>query len=452
MADSRPNIILMNCDDLGYGDLGCYGSTANRTPALDRVAAEGVRMTDFYMASPVCSPSRGAMMTGCYPPRIGFGQFEGRNVLFPGQAVGMSADEITVATLLRGRGYATAHVGKWHCGDQPAFLPTRHGFDEYFGLPYSNDMARVRFFEEKGRPHWPPLPLMRGEEVVQQQPEQASLTERYVEESVRFIRANRRRPFFLYFGHMHVHLPLIVGRRFLEQSRNGAYGAAVECVDWSVAVLMTELRRLGIDGETLFIFTSDNGSKAINGGSNGPLRGTKATTWEGGLRVPCLVRWPGVLPAGGVCREITTSMDFLPTLAGIAGAEPPRDRMLDGLDTLPLWREPAARGQRQEFFYYKGNGLAAVRQGRWKLHLAAGELYDLETDVGETTDVAKANAPVVDRLKARAEACREDIGDVLTGATGRNCRPIGRVANARPLTEYDPDHPYMVAIYDGQVG
>ena len=452
MSDSKPNIILMNCDDLGYGDLGCYGSAANRTPALDRAAAEGVRLTDFYMASPVCSPSRGGMMTGCYPPRIGFGCFENRGVLFPGQSVGLSPDEVTVADLLRSRGYATSHIGKWHCGDQPAFLPTRHGFDEYYGLPYSNDMGRSFFFERKGRPQYPPLPLLRGEEVIQEQPEQASLTERYTEEAVRFIRANRRRPFFLYFGHMHVHLPLIVSRRFLEQSQNGAYGAAVECIDWSVDVLTTELRRLGIDGQTIFIFTSDNGSKAINGGSNAPLRGTKNTTWEGGLRVPCIVRWPGVVPAGGVCREITTSLDFLPTLAGIAGAQPPRDRRIDGMDVLPLWRTPAAPGPRQDFFYYKRNQLEAVRSGRWKLHLATGELYDLETDVAETANVAASHPDVVDRVKVLADACRDDMGDTATGAVGRNCRPVGHVADARPLTQYDPNHPYMVAMYDGEVG
>ena len=231
----RPNIILINCDDLGYGDLGCYGSTINSTPALDRMAREGMRFTDFYMASPVCSPSRGAMMTGCYPPRIGFGAFEGRLVLFPGHAVGLNPEEITVARLLSDAGYATKLVGKWHCGDQPEFLPTRHGFDSYYGIPYSNDMGRQREDDT-----WPPLPLVRDEDVIQQQPDQAALTERYVEESVRFIRDNRDRPFFLYLAHMHVHLPIYPSARFMRESRNGRYGGAVACVDWATDVLLHE--------------------------------------------------------------------------------------------------------------------------------------------------------------------------------------------------------------------
>ena len=216
-AATRPNIILINCDDLGYGDLGVYGSTANKTPAIDRLAAEGVRFTDFYMASPVCSPSRGAMMTGCYPPRIGFGMFDGHMVLFPGQAVGLNPSEITIARLLKEAGYATSHIGKWHCGDQPEFFPTEHGFDEYYGLPYSNDMGRQH---HSWKPY-PPLPLMENGEVIEEQPDQASLTERYLERSLRFIRKNRDRPFFLYLAHMHVHLPHYAPERFRKQSYNG---------------------------------------------------------------------------------------------------------------------------------------------------------------------------------------------------------------------------------------
>ncbi|MCA1810294.1 MAG: sulfatase-like hydrolase/transferase, partial [Lentisphaerae bacterium] len=303
---ARPNIVLINCDDLGYGDLGCYGSTMHDTPALDRMAREGVRFTDFYMPAAVCSPSRGAMMTGCYPPRIGFGWFDNRWVLLPGHAVGLNPREITFAKLLQQAGYTTKLVGKWHCGDQPPFLPTRHGFDEYFGLPYSNDMGMgVRANDPPTRP---PLPLMRNEDVVQEQPDQASLTERYVQESVEFLRANRHRPFFLYLAHMYVHTPLFVPEVFMRQSRNRRYGAAVASIDWAAGALLHELERLGLDKNTLVIFTSDNGSTRLN--SNGGLRGWKGTTWEGGLRVPCIMRWPEKIPAGGECRALTTAMDF----------------------------------------------------------------------------------------------------------------------------------------------
>ncbi|MDP7134262.1 MAG: sulfatase-like hydrolase/transferase, partial [Planctomycetota bacterium] len=299
MTSARPNIILINCDDLGYGDLGCYGSEVNKTPALDRMAEEGMRFTDFYQASAVCSPSRGAMLTGCYPRRIGFGSFEGRWVLFPGQAVGLNQEEKTVASLLKEQGYATMLVGKWHCGDQPEFLPTRHGFDHYYGIPYSNDMGR-----QAGREHYPPLPLMDDDAVIQEQPDQASITERYVERSVRFIRENRGQPFFLYFAHMYVHLPLYAPQRFLRQSENGSYGAAVECIDWAASVLFDEIKELGLDENTLIVFTSDNGSRGRDeGGSNSPLRAQKGTTWEGGQRVPCIVRWPGKVPAGKMSSE-----------------------------------------------------------------------------------------------------------------------------------------------------
>ena len=458
-ATDKPNIVLVNCDDLGYGDLGCYGSSVNATPHLDRMAAEGVRFTDFYMASPVCSPSRGAMLTGCYPPRIGFGSFDGRWVLFPGQPVGLNSSEVTFARLLKQQGYATKIIGKWHCGDQPEFLPTRHGFDSYYGLPYSNDMGR-----QKGREGYPPLPLLRDEEVIQEQPDQASLTERYVEEAVRFVRGNRDRPFLLYFAHMYVHLPLYAPRRFLKSSRNGPYGAAVECIDWATGVLLGELARLGLEENTLVIFTSDNGSNGRNGGSNLPLRGHKGTTWEGGMRVPCIVRWPGTVPAGRECAEPAGSIDLLPTFARLGGTRPASDRIIDGKDILPLVvGEEGAKSPRDAFLYYFRNQLDAVRSGKWKLfvgrvdrppdggkrrRMAVEELYDLESDVGETSNVFDQHPDVVEELTKMAEAARRDIGDEGTGVTGENCRPSGRVAEGRPLTEYDPKHPYIVAMYD----
>lgn len=453
----QPNIILINCDDLGYGDLGCYGSDVNRTPHVDRLAAEGMRFTDFYMASAVCSPSRCAMLTGCYPPRIGCGDFDGRPVLFPGNATGLNPDETTIADCLKKAGYATKLVGKWHCGDQPAFLPARHGFDEYYGIPYSNDMGL-----QKVRPDAEvPLPLLRGEEVIQQQPDQAGLTERYVEESVRFIREYKQGPFFLYFAHMHVHLPLLVARRFIDQSENGPYGAAVECIDWALGALLHELESLGIDEETLIVFTSDNGSRVRGeGGSNGPLRGTKSELWEGGIRVPCIVRWPGKVPAGEVRDTLFRSIDFLPTFCELAGAPLPEKR-IDGEDFSAVWRGKTENGPADTFYYYWMHELLAVRKGDWKLWTRRGnwkgteavdELYNLRGDVGENQNLFDTHPEIVKELRALLDRCRADLGDTATGAVGAGVRPIGRVDSPRPLCRRDPSHPYMIAEYDGAAG
>ena len=265
-----PNIVLIYVDDLGYGDLGCYGSGKNDTPHIDALAAGGMRFSDYYSASPVCTPSRAALLTGCYPGRVGFDAFgkdRGQWVLFPGMAEGLHPDERLLPELLKEKGYATCHIGKWHLGDQPAHLPTRHGFDSYFGIPYSNDMGIMQ-----RRVDYPPMPLMRGESVIQEQPTQAPLIERYTEEALSFIRANREKPFFLYLAHLHVHLPHYVMEPFVSKSRNGRYGAAVAAVDWSTGVITAELKRLGLTEKTLVIFTSDNGSRARGeGGSNSPL-------------------------------------------------------------------------------------------------------------------------------------------------------------------------------------
>ena len=452
-ATDRPNIILINCDDLGYGDVGCYGSTTHSTPHLDRMAAEGMRCTDFYMASPVCSPSRGAMMTGCYPPRIGLGtNQDDRVVLFPGDPVGLHPDEVTIARLLQDAGYATQIVGKWHVGDQPEFLPTRHGFDHYYGLPYSNDMGRQAGREDR----WPPLPLMRDEEVIQQQPDQTGITERYVEESVRFLRGHVDTPFFLYFAHMHVHLPLYAAPRFMAESRNGPYGACVEAIDWSVGVLLDELLRLGLDDNTMVLFTSDNGSRTHEGGSNDPLRGTKGTTWEGGMRLPLIARWPEQIPAGSTCAKLTTSMDLLPTLAGLAGTGAPQDRIIDGGDIAPLLRaEAGARSPTEAFYYYWKNDLHAVRVGQWKLFVRqthdstpVQELYDLAADVGETTNVYDKHPQVVAELTQHVERAHADLGCAASGVEGGGRRPCGRVDAPQTLTTYDHQHPYIIAMYD----
>ena len=464
-SPDRPNVILINCDDMGYGDLGCYGSALNKTPAIDRLASEGLRCDDFYMASPVCSPSRGAMLTGSYPPRIGFGSFNGMPVLFPGHGVGLSPSEVSLARVLKNAGYRTQMIGKWHCGDQPGFLPTDHGFDHYFGLPFSHDMGRQAntpsFF-----PPQHPLPLMLDAEVIEQQPDLASLTERYTTEAVKFLRSasSGSEPFFLYWAHMYVHLPLYVQERFAKQSNNGPYGAAVETIDWATDVLLRELRSLGLDENTIVIFTSDNGSLGNNpsplggngeplGGSNGSLRGTKGSTWEGGQRVPGIVRWPARIKPGRVTSEVLLSMDLYPTLAACCGAEIPGDRTIDGRDVRAVWFEDTGSSPHEAFFYYWMNDLEAVRVGPWKLHLAKRgvemlELYNLVDDVSETTNLAEARPDVVAELQTHIDRARASLGDARLSLVGSDVRPIGRVDNPKPLTSYDPEHPYYMAEYD----
>ncbi|MCD4825180.1 MAG: sulfatase-like hydrolase/transferase, partial [Phycisphaerae bacterium] len=337
---------------------------------------------------------------------------------------------------------ATKIVGKWHCGDQPEFLPTRHGFDSWYGLPYSNDMGISRGYAG------PPLPLMRGEEVIEEQPDQTSLTERYMEEALQFIRTSREQRFFLYFAHMYVHTPIYAPQRFLEQSQNGKFGAAVEHIDHCMSVLLYELQKLDLDSRTLVIFTSDNGGLLRAGGSNAPLRGGKATTWEGGMRVPCIMRWPGRIAAGGVCGEMATAMDILPTLAHICNQEPPGDRIIDGKDISPLMFNASLPSPHDVFYYYYERELQAIRVQDWKLHLSSGELYNLREDVGETIDVAAKHPNVVQDIRQRANACRHDLGDSLQGVAGKNVRPCGQVTTPKPLTTYDPNHPYMIAMYD----
>ena len=447
---NKPNIILINCDDLGYGDLGCYGSKLNRTPYLDKLASQGKRFTDFYMSSPVCSPSRGSLMTGCYPPRIGFGEFDGECVLFPGQAYGIHKEERTLPQYLKGLGYDTKIIGKWHCGDQKEFLPTERGFDEYYGLPYSNDMGR-----QEGNTDAPPLPLIRDRDVIQEQPEQSALTERYTEEAVRFIREKNGKPFFLYFAHMYVHVPIFVPPRFLKASGNGGYGAAVEHIDWTTGVIMDELERLGLSENTIVIFTSDNGSRARDeGGSNAPCRGTKSTTWDGGLRVPFIVRWPAGIEADTVSSELISSIDLLPTLVHLAGGEISTERKIDGFDASAHLTGKEDKSPRELFAYYNANDLHALRRGDWKLHFyrkADGEvkeLYNLKHDVGETENLYEKHPEIVAGLNAMADEIRQDLGDERTGIKGRGVREKGVANDPRPLTQYDPAHPYMIAMYD----
>lgn len=448
---AKPNIVLIYVDDLGYGDLGCYGSEKNDTPHIDRLAKEGMRFTDYYSASPVCSPSRAALLTGCYPGRVGFDVFGKKKeawVLFPGYAEGLHPQERLLPELLKEKGYATCHVGKWHLGDQPEHLPTRHGFDSYYGIPYSNDMCIT-----VKRKRYPPMPLLRNEEVIQQQPTQAALIERYTEEAVSFLRANRYKPFFLYFAHLHVHVPHYVMEPFVSKSRNGRYGAAVAAVDWSTGVLMAELRRLGLADNTIVIFTSDNGSRARGeGGSNAPLRGYKGQTWEGGMRVPCLVRWPGQVPAGQVSDALVTALDFYPTLASLVGYALPTLPKHDGVNLLPLWRgEPGTTPSREYFYYFKRNELQAVRSGKWKLRHAFDAdkntdpdmlaLYDLSQDIGEARDLAAQHPEVVKQLRTAMEKIRSELGDARLGIDGRERRPPAVSPNPKPLTVSDPEYP-----------
>jgi arylsulfatase A len=452
-ATKQPNIILINCDDLGYGDLACYGSRRNDTPHLDRLAAEGVRFTNFYMAAPVCSASRAAMLTGCYSQRIGFAEFQ---VLHPGQAQGLNPKESTIARQLKQVGYDTKIIGKWHCGDQPEFLPTNYGFDEYFGIPYSNDMGR-----QVNRLGTPPLPLVRNDAVIQQQPDQRGITERYVDDTLQFMRRDRSNPFFLYLAHMYVHVPLFIPKQFLDRSRNGAYGGAVACIDWAMGMIEAELIRLGIQDKTLVIFTSDNGSRARDeGGSNAPLRGTKAQTWEGGQRVPCIMRWPGKIAAGTTCEGIASSIDFFATLADLAGAPLPADRKLDSISLAETLLEGKPT-RRNVFAYYRGPNLEALRKGDWKLHFwktewaekGAGkpvppELYNLREDVGETDNVYAKHPGIVAEIEAEADAFRQAFGDRRLDRVGTEIREAGLCGHPKPLTAYDENHPYMIAYYD----
>ncbi|MEX2141876.1 MAG: sulfatase [Pirellulales bacterium] len=439
-----PNIVLIFCDDLGYADIGPFGGQAP-TPHLDRMAKEGLRFTDFYAAQAVCSASRAALLTGCYPNRIGI-----QGALGPNSKVGIHADETTLGELLKTRDYATAIYGKWHLGDAPQFLPARHGFDDYFGLPYSNDMWP---HHPAGGRNYPALPLIDGDKVVELMPDQTKLTTAYTEHAVAFIERNQKRPFFVYLAHSMPHVPLFVSDKHRGKSGHGLHGDVIMEIDWSVGEVLKALERLKLDERTLVIFTSDNGPWLLYGdhaGSAGPLREGKATAFEGGVRVPCIVRWPGKVPAGAVCREPAITMDLFATIGAVAGAAMPKDRTIDGRDLRPLLFGAAdARSPHEALYFYWGRDLHAIRAGKWKLHFphaypqpapAGGdskpgkyrqlkiglELFDLEVDPGETSDVAAKHPDVVERLQALAERGREDLGDGRLKREGKNIRPAGR--------------------------
>jgi len=442
----KPNLVIVFCDDAGYADVGCFGAKGFETRNLDRMAAEGVRFTDFYAAAASCTPSRAALMTGCYPQRVSL-----PHVLGPKAKIGINSEEQTIAEILKPRGYATACYGKWHLGHHPEFLPTRHGFDDYFGLPYSNDM----WPHHPTNKSFPDLPLIEGEKTIEYNPDQTKLTTWYTERAVRFIEKNKDRPFFVYLPHSMPHVPLYVSDKFKGKSKQGLFGDVIMEIDWSVGQILSTLKRLGIDKQTLVIFSSDNGpwlSYGDHAGSAKPLREGKGTTFDGGQREPTIMRWPGKIPTGSVCKEAASAMDILPTMAKLAGAKLPV-RPIDGKDIWPLMSgRRGARNLHKAFFYYRGWALEAVRSGKWKLHLPhsyrtlAGRtggtggkpvkyeqgkiglaLFDLKNDVGEQHEISAEHPDVVERLLNLAERMREDIGDSTRKMTGKGKRPPGRI-------------------------
>jgi arylsulfatase A-like enzyme len=452
-----PNIVLLFADDMGYGDAGCYGASGYQTPNLDRLAKEGARFTDFYVSSPVCSASRAALLTGCYHERIGIS-----GALGPASRIGLNPDETTLAELCRAKGYATAAIGKWHLGRPEPFLPLQHGFDEYFGLPYSNDMwphhPGVRHLpEEERRQRWPALPLIEGNRVVDEEitpDEQRHLTRTYSSRAVDFIQRHQSKPFFLYLAFSMPHVPLYVSPEGEGKSGAGLYGDVIREIDDSVGQILSALAAAGLDRKTMVLFTSDNGpwlSYGKHAGSAGGLREGKGTCWEGGIRVPFLARWPGMIPAGSTIREPAMTIDVLPTVAGLLRAQLPQGP-LDGKDIWPLLAgAPDAKSPHDAlFFYYQANELQAMRAGRWKLILphryrsfsgkigrddglpvdyepveAGLELYDLAEDPGEKMDVASQHPEIVEELLAKVEGMRQDLGDRLTARKGSGIRPAG---------------------------
>lgn len=441
-----PNIVVVFADDLGYADVGCFGAKGYVTPNIDRLAAEGIRFTDFYVPQAVCSASRTALLTGCYPNRVGI-----LGALGPASKIGIAEGESTIAEVLKRRGYATAIYGKWHLGHHPQFLPIRHGFDDYFGLPYSNDM----WPQHPTNRSFPDLPLIAGDQVVATNPDQKTLTTSYAEHAVRFIQNNKERPFFLYLAHSMPHVPLFVSDMFAGQTTRGLFGDVIEELDWSVGQVLSTLKEQGLDERTLVIFTSDNGpwlSYGDHAGSAGPLREGKGTSFEGGVREPFVARWPGKIPAGSVCREPAMTIDLLPTFASIAGADRSGDRLIDGRNIEPLLTaQPQAKSPHEALYFYWGRELQAVRSGHWKLHFphqyrslsgtpgSSGKpapyqeraiglsLFNLESDPGETLDVAAKNPDVVKQLSRLADIARDDLGDSATNHIGKNVRRPGEL-------------------------
>lgn len=447
-----PNFVVILTDDQGYADLGCFGGTHVQTPRIDRMDTEGAMLTDFYMAGSVCTPSRSALMTGSYPKRIGLAA----GVFLAGDEIGLNPEEITIAETLKSVGYATGIFGKWHLGDQPEFLPTRQGFDEFFGLPYSHD---IHPYHMNKRHNFPLLPLMEGEKVIEEEPDADYLTKRITERAVDFIERHKDEPFFLYVPHPIPHRPIHMSPPFMEAvpedirakledeeavdylTRDKIYNYSISEIDWSVGQILDALAANGIDERTLVIFTSDNGPSV---GQMGELTGGKGSSYEGGMRVPTVIRWPGKIEAGQRNDALLTAMDLMPTFAQLAGAVVPSDRVIDGKDIWPSLSEQAD-SPHEAFFYYKKNRLEAVRSGVWKLHLgrANGDaaqakkrgkassspiaaLYNLDTDKGEQKNLLEMYPEIAARLREYAKAFEAELK--------QNSRPAGKVEEAKILT------------------
>lgn len=460
-----PNIVLIVTDDMGYADMRCQGAAFD-TPHLDRIAAEGTRFTSFYVAQAVCTASRAALLSGCYPNRLSL-----QGALNHTSRNGIHPDEWLLPEMLRERGYATAGMGKWHLGTVPEFGPLRNGIDEWLGIPYSNDNSR---YHPVLAAEMPPLPFFDGEKIIENDPDQSLFTRRFTGRAVAFIEHNAQRPFFLYLPHVMPHVPIFASQEFKGKSGAGLYADVIQELDWSVGEILAALRRLELEERTLVIFLSDNGawmSYGEHAGSNKPLREGKLTTFEGGVRVPCLARWPGKVPAGRVCDEPFMSIDLLPTITELVGGRSPA-RPIDGRNVGPLlFGEPGAKSPHEALFFYAGSELQAVRCGPWKLHFAhpyittraepgkggkpsgwgtyasqsitqsgiegiasrhggrvvriETSLFNLDDDPGETRNVATGHPDVVARISRLAEPVRAELGDSLTGVQGAAVRNAG---------------------------
>jgi arylsulfatase A-like enzyme len=456
-AESKPNIVIIFIDDLGYADIGPFGATKQKTPNLDRMAREGMKLTSFY-AAPVCSVSRAQLLTGCYGARVSV-----PGVYFPGQANGLNPAEHTIAERLKEHGYATMCIGKWHLGDQPEFLPTRQGFDGYFGIPYSNDMQR-----KSSQTGERVVPLLRDDKVAELLTDEAQshIVERYTDEAVGFIRKSKDKPFLLYLPHSAVHTPIHPGAAFAGKSANGRFGDWVEEVDWSVGRVLDTLRELKLAERTLVVFTSDNGPwlvKGPDGGSAGPLRSGKGSTWEGGVRVPTIAWWPDRIAPGSACDAVAGTIDLLPTAVAIAGGSVPAQPVIDGRDLSPLLFGKTTQSQREAHYYFSGYNLQAVRQGPWKLAIApqpettgkgaatdasskASRLYNLDTEIGEQTNLAAQHPDIVNKLQLLADKMNAAIG----GNTPTVRRPAGVVTNPKTLYPTDDTAPRGKQAKDGK--